>query len=178
MEQETLFPLLRGTAQGSRADFAELYKKASPQVFAVVLKLLKHRELAEEATQDAFIKVWHNAANYQKTRGTVITWIISIARYRALDMLRYQRVRKTDDTEPDTMASDDDNQFELEAKLSHPKLEGCLDELDAQQRQAIHLAYFNGLSHLEVVQHLSSPLGTIKSWIRRGLVSLQRCLSL
>ncbi|MFS1702194.1 sigma-70 family RNA polymerase sigma factor [Alteromonas sp. AMM-1] len=178
MEQETLFPLLCGTAQGRREDFAELYKAASPQVFAVVLKLLRHRELAEEATQDAFIKVWHNAASYQMARGTVLTWIISIARYRALDMLRYQRIRKTDDTEPDTMVSDDDNRFELEAKLSHPKLEGCLDELDTQQRQAIHLAYFNGLSHLEVVEHLSSPLGTIKSWIRRGLVSLQRCLSL
>ncbi len=177
MEQETLLPLLCATAQGSKKDFAELYKVTSSQVYAVVLKMLQNTALAEEATQEAYIKIWHNAGSYQRGKGTVLTWIISIARYRALDLIRHNKVRKEsalNDDNPDHHGEYDNTPG---AELDHPKLGECMEELDNQQRQAIHLAYFNGLSHHEVVAHLASPLGTIKSWIRRGLQSLQRCLS-
>lgn len=177
MEQETLFPLLCETAEGKKASFARLYKITSGQVYAVVLKMLQNRALAEEATQDAYIKIWHNAGSYQRSKGTVLTWMISIARYRALDLIRHHKVRK------ETSLEDDDQHIGSTTAMALPtsenqKLEQCMDELDHQQRQAIHLAYFGGLSHQEVVAHLSSPLGTIKSWIRRGLQSLQRCLSI
>ncbi|MAJ68689.1 MAG: sigma-70 family RNA polymerase sigma factor [Alteromonadaceae bacterium TMED7] len=176
MEQETLLPLLCGTAQGKKQDFARLYQITSGQVYAVVLKMLQNPALAEEATQDAYIKVWHNAGSYQRGKGTVLTWIISIARYRALDLMRYHKVRKETPLDDDDHHPDENSNIAA-SELAHPKLNECMDELDNQQRQAIHLAYFNGLSHQEVVDHLSSPLGTIKSWIRRGLQSLQRCLS-
>ena len=176
MEQETLLPLLCGTAQGKKQDFARLYQTTSGQVYAVVLKMLQNTALAEEATQDAYIKVWHNAGSYQRGKGTVLTWIISIARYRALDLMRHHKVRKETPLDDDDHHPDENNNMSA-SELAHPKLNECMDELDNQQRQAIHLAYFNGLSHQEVVDHLSSPLGTIKSWIRRGLQSLQRCLS-
>jgi|TARA_B100000614_G_scaffold260354_1_gene286996 RNA polymerase sigma factor (sigma-70 family) len=176
MEQETLLPLLCGTAQGKKQDFARLYQITSGQVYAVVLKMLQNTALAEEATQDAYIKVWHNAGSYQRGKGTVLTWIISIARYRALDLMRHHKVRKETPLDDDDHHPDENNNMSA-SELAHPKLNECMDELDNQQRQAIHLAYFNGLSHQEVVDHLSSPLGTIKSWIRRGLQSLQRCLS-
>jgi RNA polymerase sigma factor (sigma-70 family) len=176
MEQETLLPLLCGTAQGQKQDFAKLYKITSGQVYAVVLKMLQNSALAEEATQDAYIKVWHNAASYQRGKGTVLTWIISIARYRALDLMRHHKVRKETSLDDDDTHPDESTHIAA-SELDHPKLSECMDELDNQQRQAIHLAYFNGLSHQEVVDHLASPLGTIKSWIRRGLQSLQRCLS-
>ena len=176
MEQETLLPLLCGTAQGKKQDFARLYQITSGQVYAVVLKMLQNTALAEEATQDAYIKVWHNAGSYQRGKGTVLTWIISIARYRALDLMRHHKVRKETPLDDDDHHPDENNNLSA-SELAHPKLNECMDELDNQQRQAIHLAYFNGLSHQEVVDHLSSPLGTIKSWIRRGLQSLQRCLS-
>ena len=176
MEQETLLPLLCGTAQGKKQDFARLYQITSGQVYAVVLKMLQNTALAEEATQDAYIKVWHNAGSYQRGKGTVLTWIISIARYRALDLMRHHKVRKETPLDDDDHHPDENNNIAA-GELAHPKLNECMDELDHQQRQAIHLAYFNGLSHQEVVDHLSSPLGTIKSWIRRGLQSLQRCLS-
>lgn len=177
MEQEILLPLLCGTAQGDKQDFARLYQLTSGQVYAVVLKMLQNTALAEEATQDAYIKVWHNAASYQRGKGTVLTWIVSIARYRALDLMRYHKVRKEEVLEDnDHHPGGNDNPGAM-SDLAHPKLNECMDELDNQQRQAIHLAYFNGLSHQEVVEHLASPLGTIKSWIRRGLQSLQRCLS-
>ena len=176
MEQETLLPLLCGTAQGKKQDFARLYQITSGQVYAVVLKMLQNTALAEEATQDAYIKVWHNAGSYQRGKGTVLTWIISIARYRALDLMRHHKVRKETPLDDDDHHPDENNNMSA-SELAHPKLNECMDELDNQQRQAINLAYFNGLSHQEVVDHLSSPLGTIKSWIRRGLQSLQRCLS-
>ncbi len=176
MEQETLLPLLCGTAQGKKQDFARLYQITSGQVYAVVLKMLQNTALAEEATQDAYIKVWHNAGSYQRGKGTVLTWIISIARYRALDLMRHHKVRKETPLDDDDHHHDENSNI-ADSELAHPKLNECMDELDNQQRQAIHLAYFNGLSHQEVVDHLSSPLGTIKSWIRRGLQSLQRCLS-
>lgn len=177
MEHEILFPLLCKTAQGSKDDFAELYRITSPQLYAVALKLLKRPELADEATQDAYIKIWHNAGSYQRTKGTVLTWMVSIVRYRSLDLMRYHNVRnevELNDDEP----SGNDSGASIKLGAEQARLAECLDELDGPQRQAIHLAYINGMSHQEVVNHLASPLGTIKSWIRRGLQSLQRCLSI
>lgn len=177
MEQEALFPLLCQTAEGQRDAFTKLYNLTSPQLYAVALKMLRRKELAEEATQDAFVKIWHNAANYQRNKGTVLTWMVSIVRYRALDLIRYHGIR------PEVALSDEHGPPTGEAPEAHfsselTKLEQCMDELELPQRQAIQLAYVNGLTHQEVVDHLHSPLGTIKSWIRRGLQSLQRCLSL
>ena len=107
----------------------------------------------------------------------MLTWMVSIARYRALDLMRYHNVRNEvslDNEAPQL----DESSTPVRMNTEQDKLAECLDELDHSQRQAIQLAYVNGLSHQEVVNHLSSPLGTIKSWIRRGLQSLQRCLSL
>lgn len=177
MEHETLFPLLCKTANGDKAAFADLYNITSGQLYAVALKLLKRPELADEAIQDAYIKIWHNAGSYQRGKGTVLTWMVSIARYRALDLMRYHNVRNEVplEEEPPNLAEAPPS---VQLNAEQAKLSACLEELDGPQRQAIHLAYINGLSHQEVVGHLSSPLGTIKSWIRRGLQSLQRCLSL
>ncbi|WP_189407853.1 sigma-70 family RNA polymerase sigma factor [Alteromonas halophila] len=176
MEHETLFPLLCNTASGDKNAFAKLYQITSPQLYAVALKMLKKPDLADEATQDAFVKIWHNAGHYQRAKGTVLTWMVSIVRYRALDLMRYHKVRNEVDLEAEAIPDKPDNAQRFSAEQQ--KLEECMDELDQSQRQAIQLAYVNGLSHQEVVHHLSSPLGTIKSWIRRGLQSLKRCLSL
>jgi RNA polymerase sigma factor (sigma-70 family) len=101
--------------------------------------------------------------------------MVSVVRYRALDILRYHKIRKEDELV-------ENESFDLNAseKISDSEqllLDKCLQQLDLQQRQAIYLAYFNGCSHQEVVKHLNNPLGTIKSWIRRGLMSLQGCLT-
>ncbi|WP_438862355.1 sigma-70 family RNA polymerase sigma factor [Neptunicella sp.] len=176
MEHEQLLKLLSSTAQGDKHAFAKLYQATSGQLYAVALKMLNQKELAEEALQEAYVRIWHNAADYQQGKGTVLTWMISIIRYRALDLMRYKKVRKEEeltDQHIDTTAS-----MPVITDAEHQQLEKCMDELDEQQKQAIHLAYFNGLSHHEVVKHLNSPLGTIKSWIRRGLQSLQRCLAI
>ena len=177
MEHEQLLKLLSATAQGNKDAFAELYQQTSGKLYAVSLRLLRRQELAEEAVQEAYVRIWHNAGEYQQGQGTVLTWMISIVRYRAFDMLRYAKVRK----EQELGAHEEafiDTELESLTPAERKLLDECMDELESQQKQAIHLAYFNGLSHQEVVQHMDSPLGTIKSWIRRGLQSLQRCLAI
>jgi len=175
MEHEELLPLLLRVARDDRSAFELIYQKTSSQVYAVALKMLAKPELAEEATQEAYVRIWYNASQYTEGKGTVLTWIISIVRYRALDIIRYRKVRKEDGIEHiDSIASEAEGPSQANESS---KLNRCLEELDHLQRQAIHLAYFNGCSHTEVVHHMEKPLGTIKSWIRRGLQALERCLS-
>lgn len=173
MEQEELFPLLCQTAQGEQAAFAKLYARTSGQLFAIVLKITRHNALAEEALQEAYIQIWHYASGYHRSRGTVLTWMVSIARYRALDVLRYRHARPEINTEHDLHPVDEQSPV----IPSQDRLRQCLYEIEHDQRQAIHLAYFHGMSHREVGAHLRSPLGTVKSWIRRGLEQLQRCMN-
>lgn len=180
MEHEELLNLLRKVANGNQLAFEDLYERTSAQLFAVALKMLKNKDNAEEALQEAFIRIWYKADYYKEGRGTVLTWMVSIVRYRALDMIRNKKVRKEDAL---SEQAEQENASELETmnvgqETGQNKIDNCMQTLDSQQKQAIHLAYFQGLSHSEVVMHLDSPLGTIKSWIRRGLVSLQRCLGL
>ena len=175
MENEQHLALLGAIAQGDKKAFSERYQSTSQQLYAVRLKMLTRKELAEEALQEAYVRIWHNASEYRQGKGSVLTWMISIVRYRALDVLRYNKVRKESEF-------DESNNFDIETieQVSDAEqllLDKCLQQLDTQQRQAIYLAYFNGCSHKEVVKHLNNPLGTIKSWIRRGLMSLQSCLT-
>lgn len=176
MEHEELFPLLCAVAQGDQSAFSKLYDATSGQLYAVALRMLGDKALAEEATQDAYVKIWHNAGNYQTGKGTVLTWMVSIVRYRALDIIRYYKIRKETplEDEPDFSISDTQT---LDFKAEQ-KLDICMEQLEGGQKQAICLAYFGGLSHQEVELHMNTPLGTIKSWIRRGLQSLQRCLGI
>lgn len=179
MEHEELLPLLLKVARNDRTAFESIYQKTSGQVYAVALRMLSKPELAEEATQEAFVRVWYNAGQYTEGKGTVLTWIISITRYRALDILRYRKVRKEEGVEDlDHLSNAGSNNLENQDDIESAKLQRCMNELDNLQRQAIHLAYFSGCSHNEVVQHMEKPLGTIKSWIRRGLQALERCLKL
>lgn len=179
MEHEELLDLLRKVANRDQVAFETLYEKTCGQLFAVALKMLQNKESAEEALQEAFIRIWYKADYYKEGQGTVLTWMVSIVRYRSLDMLRSKKVRKEDTLTDQAENSVEEDIFSPGLKdPNNLKLNDCMEQLDLQQKQAIHLAYFQGLSHSEVVTHLDSPLGTIKSWIRRGLSSLQRCLGL
>lgn len=178
MNKDSLLELLSAAALGDKQAFASLYNATSSQLFAVSLKMLGRRELAEEALQEAYVKIWQNAAEYQHGKGAVLTWMISIVRYRALDMLRYQKVRKEDQISEEYEPPAPDLQIDNGPEVNKSKLDNCLGELGTQQKQAIHLAYYNGLSHHEVVGYLDIPLGSVKSLIRRGLQKLHRCLAL
>ena len=174
MDNDELLSLMCATAQGDKIAFSNLYQKTSGKLFAISLNMLANRAHAEEVLQEAFIKIWHNASEYNASKGTVISWMISIVRYRSLDSLRYHKVRKEQ-----SIGDDDYDSESIEIDYDEEtKLVNCIEQLEPKQKQAIHLAYYKGLSHSELVNHIQTPLGTVKSWIRRGLVQLQRCLAL
>jgi RNA polymerase sigma-70 factor (ECF subfamily) len=168
--------LLGKIAAGDRRAFEQLYTATSAQLYAVSIKILGRKDRAEDALQEAFIRIWHNAGEYTPGRGTVLTWMISIVRYRAFDLIRYHKVRGEEHIENNDFSSADELQELTPEQKS--QLDFCLEELETQQQQAIHLAFFRGLTHQEVTNHIESPLGTTKSLIRRGMQSLKRCLGL
>lgn len=169
--------LLSATAQGDRLAFADLYRQTAGKLYAISLQMLRRRDLAEEAVQEAFVRIWHNAGDYQQEKGTVLTWMISIVRYRALDMLRATKSRRETGDEGLEEALDEQTpEQELYEQRDRVRIDRCMDRLDEGQRQAIEMAYFRGLTHTEVCDQMATPLGTVKTWIRRGLERLKRCL--
>lgn len=177
---EELVRLLHLTARGDQQAFARLYELTSPTLFAVCLRMLVQREWAEEALQEAYVKVWHKAGDYNASRGNVLTWLVSIARYLAIDVRRARARRPEAPLSDDDMGRiSDDDAGPMERFLAQDDaaaLQRCLGELSDTQRQTITLAFFQGLTHHELSSRLKRPLGTVKSWIRRGLEGLKQCL--
>lgn len=173
-DNQELENLLARTALRDRAAFQQLYKLMSGHLFGVALRILKTRSLAEEALQDAFVQIWNKAGEYRADRAQANTWMTSITRYRALDMLRKTKREVLMDEVPEPEVESVSN-LPLEA-AEGVDLQLCMDELSADQRQCIAMAYVEGYSHQELCGQLETPLGTIKSWIRRGLQQLKECL--
>jgi RNA polymerase sigma factor (sigma-70 family) len=181
---DKLVALLARVALGEQRAFAELYGLASPHLYAVAVRIMRDGPIAEEMLQEAFVSVWHHAGTYDAAKSQPLTWLTSIVRNRCLDWLRRREV----DTETLTPHDDDDSPaWEppsdgptpvelLLAAADARALRGCVDGLEPGPRQAIALAFFRGLSHRELAAHLREPLGTVKSWVRRGLATLRRCL--
>jgi len=177
-EQAELMRLLQATAQGNQQSFEQLYQLTAPNLFSMCIRMLKNRDSAEEVMQEAFVKVWHHASEYHQDRGQVSTWLTSIVRYRALDRIRSQKPTEPLDDDHDQTESDALGPLEWTIKGTEMnELEACLDELNDRQKEAIVLSFMEGLTHQELTERTESPLGTIKSWIRRGLQSLKRCLA-
>ncbi|HEX5314413.1 MAG TPA: sigma-70 family RNA polymerase sigma factor [Gammaproteobacteria bacterium] len=168
-------------ARGEVAALQELYSALSPQLFALLLRILQRRDLAEEALQETFMSVWSKASEYQAIRGQVATWALAIARYRAFDILRRERYEVA--LEPETLlalcdaetAKEDGDESPLSLE-ERRRLRRCLEALPAAQRSSVVLAYFWGRTQEEIAARLDAPLGTVKSWVRRSLASLKRCL--
>jgi RNA polymerase sigma factor (sigma-70 family) len=143
--------LLGKIAAGDRQAFEQLYIATCSQLYAVSLKILGRKDRAEDTLQEAFIRIWHNAGEYTPGRGTVLTWMISIVRYRAFDLIRYHKVRGEEELESEAFSAAEELQ-ELTPEQKN-ELDFCLKELETQQQQAIHLAFFRGLTHQEVTQY-------------------------
>ena len=176
--QARLAGLLAKSALGDRAAFAELYRATSSKLFAVSLRIVRERPLAEEALQDSFVNIWNHASDYAQAKSAPTTWMTAIVRNRSLDIVR--RTREEPDVD-DALASNlvDERAApprEAEARAEAHSIQECLEELDAEQRQTIALAFFHGLTHSELAQHLRRPLGTVKTHIRRGLIKLKDCM--
>lgn len=170
--------LLSRIALGDRLAFKTLYDKTAANLFGGALRILKERSLAEDALQDTFVQIWKNAVDYREGSSEPMTWLHSIARYRAIDMLRKRR-NETANVPIESHAEHRDpalHYFEKLERNHHAGLIRCLSLLDEKQRNAIVMCYCEGYSHSELSNNLSIPLGTVKSWIRRGLQLLRECL--
>ena len=182
---------LSRVALGDRAAFAQLYQLSSAQMFGVILRINTDRAQAEDILQDCFVNIWRAAQSFDAARAQPMTWLTSIARNRAIDSLRR---RKTEVSTISSHASDADNGSEerdllaavpstdagplelLQQAAQAQELTRCIGRLSAEQQQCVALAYYQGLSHAEVAQHLVQPLCTVKSWVRRALMALKDCL--
>lgn len=176
--------LLARTALGDRAAFRRLYEACAPRLLGVALRLLNRRDLAEDVVQEAFVNVWHQAGSYAAAASAPMTWLTAIVRNRALDLLRSEKSRPTealDDAEdgPHRQLPDErpNPQGLLEQAADRLHIRDCLAAIEGPQKQCLALAYYHGLSHSELADHLGSPVGSVKVWLRRGLERLRRCLA-
>jgi RNA polymerase sigma factor (sigma-70 family) len=176
--------LLGAVALGDRSAFRTLYDATSAKLFGFALRILRKDELAEDALQDAFVSIWHAAPTYQVHLAAPMTWMATIVRNKALDIRR----RQVDllDIDGDQFEADIQEalldpargpQDHAEVSDEARALAHCMTALEGKQRQAIGMAFFHDLSHSEVAQQLELPIGTVKTWIRRGLDKLRTCLA-
>lgn len=176
---ERLANLLAQAGLGNRAAFADLYEATKSKLFAVSLRIVRERHIAEEVLQDSFVNIWNNANKYAVAQSAPMTWMTAIVRNRSLDIVRRPFLEVQDDEDYFAANMEDERpgpDEQLVARRDQAKIERCIKGLDGEQQQTISLAFFQGLSHSEVASHLGRPLGTVKTHIRRGLQKLKGCL--
>jgi RNA polymerase sigma-70 factor (ECF subfamily) len=165
-------------AAGERAALRALYDATSAKLFGVCLRILSDREEAQDVLQDVYVTVWRRADRFDAARASVSTWLSVIARNRAIDRLRARGpLAKSDPIEDFEIADEAPGaDAALQAGDDSRRLAACLDELDPRTRAVIRTAFFEGVTYEALAQRLETPLGTVKSWIRRGLARLRGCL--
>jgi RNA polymerase sigma-70 factor, ECF subfamily len=168
--------LIRETARRDRAAFAKLYTQTSAQLFGVALRIMRQREPAEEVLQESFVAVWERAGDYDPARGSAMGWLIIIVRHCAIDQLRRRAARPESRSAPEEALSALMSPDSTDSGAELRALQRCLDELDEEPRRAVLLAYCYGLTRDELAARLAVPVGTVKSWLRRSLERLKRCL--
>jgi RNA polymerase sigma-70 factor (ECF subfamily) len=160
--------------------FEQLYDRYGRLVYGLVFRIVQQAGTAEEIVQDVFLQLWRNAARYDALRGPFLPWLLTMARNRALDNLRLkserQRRREDQTEELPSICAVPQFEKELDQKRRASRIRELLTSLQPQQKRAIELAYFEGLTHTEIADTLQEPLGTVKSWIRNGLLRLREGL--
>jgi RNA polymerase sigma-70 factor (ECF subfamily) len=169
---------LIATGNADRAAFRRVYQLTSAKLFGICLRICGERQAAEDVLHEVYITIWKRAGAYEPGRASPISWLAAIARNRAIDWRRANPARRTVPVEdiaalPDETISASDQMDQDEAAR---RLHLCLDALDQPQRDAIRTAFFDGLTYAELADRTAVPLGTMKSWIRRGLMRLRDCL--
>ena len=168
-----LAQLLQRCAARDSAAFRSLYDKTSPILFARLLRMLRRRSVAEEALQDVYVRIWERAAQFEAHRGRALAWMVTIARYCAIDLMRRERMTLVGDDALNEIA--DESASDSIEKPNN--FDFCIGQLNDNTRKCLTLAFVEGRSHDEIARVTANPLGSVKSWIRRGLLSLKECLS-
>ncbi|MBV8790434.1 MAG: sigma-70 family RNA polymerase sigma factor [Pseudolabrys sp.] len=176
--RQLLVSALVRTAAGERTGLQTTYRLTSAKLFGVCLRILGERAEAEDVLQEVYLTVWRKAADFDPARASPMTWLITIARNRAIDRVRSKAQRKLDPIEAATEVADatPSAQASLEDAQSSAKLHGCLGGLAEREQTALRGAYFDGATYEEMAERMTMPLGTMKSLIRRALMKLKTCL--
>ena len=170
-------------ARGERFALRSLYERESRWLLAVAMRIVRDRELSRDVLQDAFLQIWQRAASYQRALGSARGWIYTVVRHRALDVARVAGRESTMGDDIDAIAdaaseaSRVGHEPELPRGIDPTMLQRCLAQLDDPKRDCIVFAFVEGYTHEQIAQRLTTPVGTVKSWIRRGLLALKECLS-
>lgn len=166
LDEGELGRLLEAMAAGDRAAASDLYRLTSGRIYGICQRILRDAALAEDAAHQAFLKVWKNAHRFDAKKGKASTWLTIVARHAALDA----RPRETRELPDDLEAP------RIDETYVHPRLRQALEALPELHRKAVLLMYVYGLTHSELAEAMGAPLGTVKSWVRRGTVALRETL--
>lgn len=173
--------LLRLCAQGDQQAFARLYKLTSPKLYGLALRMMKTRQAAEEVLQEGYLKIWNGAASFNSSRASSLTWMSTVIRNRALDVIRSANARpqevESEYEGPEFASTVLSPEEGAGLSLSAKRVMDCMEELPEKQRISLLKAYYYGYTHDELARELGRPLGTVKAWVRRGLERLRQCLS-
>lgn len=179
-----LMALLDRVGQREEAALRLLYDRTSSKLFGLALRVVRQREWAEDVLQEAFLTIWRAAGDYRSSLSPPMAWLGLIVRSRALDLLRRrtadraQLTQEFDEVMADTFESNASDPMDMaDASEQAWALHQCLSQLDHQQREVVSLAYMRDLSHSELAEQLKLPLGTVKTWIRRGVEKLRACMA-
>lgn len=171
--------LLGRIADGERSALENLFRLEAGRMIAIARRIVRRKDLAEEVVQDVFCTVWRRASQFDAAKGSARAWLTTIVRHRALNLLRDSA--RMDFHDPATLADLGDRagdaQHAYDALPPGDELRRCLDELEPNRRQSIVMAYVVGFTHGEIASQLKAPVGTVKAWIRRGVIALRECLS-
>jgi len=168
--------LLALVAQGDQRAFASLYDLMAPRVLGLTRRVLRDPAQSEEVAQEIFLEIWQNAPRFDASKGTAVTWIMTMTHRRAVDRVRSAQSSRDRDTKIGIRdyAPDYDNVAEtVEVRIEHERVQKAMSRLTELQRQAVTLAYFGGYSHTEVAEMLKIPVGTIKTRLRDGMIRLR-----
>jgi RNA polymerase sigma-70 factor (ECF subfamily) len=170
--------LLAACAAGDRQALRRLYEIEAPSLLGVALRILRRRDLAEDAVQDALLRVWRSAGRYDPALGSPRAWLYALLRNLCLNRLRDEREQPTDEATLGSLLEQPLDPAEVAGRLADGSaLRRCLEGLEPRRRDSIVLAYAGGLMHGEIAGRLGVPLGTAKAWLRRALLQLRECLS-
>ena len=170
---------LQACARGERFALRALYEREARWLLGVAMRIVRDRERAEDVLHDAFLQVWDHAASFEPALGSARGWIYTVVRHAALKALREPARMQAVDVAELTALSDSQQQAvgDDDRALDADSLERCLQRLDESRRACVVHAFVDGFTHEQIAERLNTPLGTVKSWIRRSLASLKECLS-
>lgn len=172
-----LVTLLASVGRGDRAALAALYQRTSAKMYGICLRLMGSEADAQDVLHDAFLTVWRNAARFDPAKASPITWLAVLTRNKAIDRLRQRRGPGAPIEAAADIADDGPTALDIiEQDEDRARLTDCLELLDERARGMIRAAFFTGASYPELAAQEGVPLGTMKSWIRRGLMNLRGCL--